>query len=106
MQQAEDAALLPRALPGAERLPALLSRYRDPNGAWSWTEIALTLGPLVALWATMWALMHVSYWLSLALAAPAAGFLVRLFMIQHDCGHGAFFRAPRSMTGSDGSSAC
>jgi omega-6 fatty acid desaturase (delta-12 desaturase) len=93
MQQAEDAALLPRALPGAERLPALLSRYRDPNGAWSWTEIALTLGPLVALWATMWALMHVSYWLSLALAAPAAGFLVRLFMIQHDCGHGAFFRA-------------
>ena len=33
-----------------------------------------------------------SYWLSLALALPAAGFLVRLFMIQHDCGHGAFFR--------------
>ena len=40
----------------------------------------------------MWALMHVSYWLTLALALPAAGFLVRLFMIQHDCGHGAFFR--------------
>ena len=36
--------------------------------------------------------MHVSYWLSLALALPAAGFLVRLFLIQHDCGHGSFFR--------------
>ena len=32
------------------------------------------------------------YWLSLIMAVPAAGFLVRLFMIQHDCGHGAFFR--------------
>ena len=32
------------------------------------------------------------YWYALLLAVPAAGFLVRLFMIQHDCGHGAFFR--------------
>jgi omega-6 fatty acid desaturase (delta-12 desaturase) len=36
--------------------------------------------------------MGFGYWLSLILAVPAAGFLVRLFMIQHDCGHGAFFR--------------
>jgi len=50
------------------------------------------VAPLAALWAAMWALMHVSYWLSLALSLPAAGFLVRVFMIQHDCGHGAFFR--------------
>ena len=40
----------------------------------------------------MWALLHVSFWLTLLLAIPAAGFLVRLFMIQHDCSHGAFFR--------------
>lgn len=32
------------------------------------------------------------YWLTLLLAVPTAGFLVRLFMIQHDCGHGSFFR--------------
>ena len=32
------------------------------------------------------------WWLTLLLAIPAAGFLVRLFMIQHDCGHGSFFR--------------
>lgn len=75
-----------------QRLPGVLSRYRDPNVAWSVTEIAVTAGPLVALWAAMWGLMHISYWLALALALPAAGFLVRLFMIQHDCGHGSFFR--------------
>jgi acyl-lipid omega-6 desaturase (Delta-12 desaturase) len=39
-----------------------------------------------------WAALHFGYWwLSLLLAIPAAGFLVRLFMIQHDCGHGSFF---------------
>lgn len=40
-----------------------------------------------------WAAVHFGYWwLGLLFAIPAAGFLVRLFMIQHDCGHGAFFR--------------
>jgi omega-6 fatty acid desaturase (delta-12 desaturase) len=37
----------------------------------------------------------VSYWLTLALAVPAAGFVVRLFIIQHDCGHGSFFASRR-----------
>jgi len=40
----------------------------------------------------MWAILDSGYWLCLLLALPAAGFVVRLFMIQHDCGHGAFFR--------------
>ncbi len=81
-----------RALPDAQRLPAILSCYRDPNLARSVTEIAVTLAPFAALWAAMWGLMQISYGLALVLALPAAGFLVRLFMIQHDCGHGAFFR--------------
>ena len=34
-------------------------------------------------------------WFALLLSVPAAAFLVRLFMIQHDCGHRAFFRSPR-----------
>jgi hypothetical protein len=71
----------------------ILSRYREPNLARSIIEIAITLGPLAALWALAWAAYHFGFrWLSLLLALPAAGFLVRLFMIQHDCGHGAFFR--------------
>ena len=46
----------------------------------------------LALWVAMWASLKVSPLLCLLLAVPAAGFLVRLFMIQHDCSHGAFFR--------------
>jgi len=40
----------------------------------------------------MWAALYFGYWIGLLLVVPAAGFLVRLFMIQHDCGHGSFFR--------------
>src|SRR5579871_3873414 len=76
-----------------QNLPRLLARYRDPSFGRSAAEIAMTLLPFAGLWASMWALLHVSYGLSLVLAIPAAGFLVRLFMIQHDCGHGSFFRS-------------
>ena len=40
----------------------------------------------------MWTTLRIGYWLPLLLAVPASGFLVRLFMIQHDCGHGTLFR--------------
>jgi len=40
--------------------------------------------------------LEVGYWLTLLLAAPAAGLMTRLFIIQHDCGHGCFFRSPRA----------
>ena len=68
-------------------------RYREPSGARSLIELGITVGPLVLLWVLMWASYYVGFWwLTLLLSVPAAGFLVRLFMIQHDCGHGAFFR--------------
>ena len=70
-----------------------LARYRDPSLLRSIVELGVSFGPLAALWAAAWASYHFGFWwLSLLLAVPAAGFLVRLFMIQHDCGHGAFFR--------------
>jgi len=40
--------------------------------------------------------LGISYWLTLALALPAAGFLVRTFIVQHDCGHGSFFGSKRA----------
>jgi len=70
----------------------ILARYRQPNNGRSIVEIAITIVPLVALWVLAWISLDYGYWLSLLFAVPAAGFLVRLFMIQHDCGHGAFFR--------------
>ena len=70
----------------------ILIAYREPSHLRSVLEIVITALPLVLLWFLMWASLDVGYWLCLLLSVPAAGFLVRLFMIQHDCGHGAFFR--------------
>jgi acyl-lipid omega-6 desaturase (Delta-12 desaturase) len=70
-----------------------LLRYREPSRARSIVELVISAGPLVALWVLMWLSYSFGFWwLTLLLAVPAAGFLVRLFMIQHDCGHGSFFR--------------
>ena len=69
-----------------------LAAYREPNSARSVFELLITAVPFVLLWALMWVALDAGYWIALALAVPAAGFLIRLFMIQHDCGHGSFFR--------------
>jgi hypothetical protein len=77
----------------ARRALPTFARYREPSHCRSIFEIAVTLVPFVALWALAWAAVHFGYWeLSFLLGVPAAGFVVRLFMIQHDCGHGSFFR--------------
>jgi acyl-lipid omega-6 desaturase (Delta-12 desaturase) len=70
-----------------------LVAYREPSHTRSIFELVITLVPLVVLWAISWAAVHYGYWwASPAVGVVAAGFLLRLFMIQHDCGHGAFFR--------------
>lgn len=69
-----------------------LSRYSEPDTKRSLFEIASTALPLAVLWFAAWAALAIGYWLTLLIAVPAAGLLVRLFLIQHDCGHGAFFR--------------
>jgi omega-6 fatty acid desaturase (delta-12 desaturase) len=69
-----------------------LARYREPNHGRSVVEILITVVPFVLLWVSMLLSLRIGYGLYLLLAIPAAGFLVRLFMIQHDCGHGSFFR--------------
>jgi acyl-lipid omega-6 desaturase (Delta-12 desaturase) len=68
-----------------------LARYRTPSPTRGIIELVITAVPLVLLWFLMWATLDLGYWVCLLLAVPAAGFLVRLFMIQHDCGHGVFF---------------
>jgi omega-6 fatty acid desaturase (delta-12 desaturase) len=68
----------------------VLAAYREPNTSRSLFELAITLGPFVALWGAAWWSLSISPWLTLALTIPIAGFLLRLFIIQHDCGHGSF----------------
>ena len=72
-----------------------LARYREPNQMRSVLELIITGAPFVVLWVIAWFALSISYWLTLAISVPAAGFLVRLFLIQHDCGHGSFFRSHR-----------
>jgi omega-6 fatty acid desaturase (delta-12 desaturase) len=79
-------------------LSRILLRYREPDLRRALFEVAITAVPLVLLWVAMWWSLSVGYWLTLLLAIPAAGFMVRLFIIQHDCGHGAFFRARAANT--------
>ncbi len=73
----------------------VLSAYREPDQFRSWFELGVTVVPFIALWSLAWWSLSVSYWLSFAIALANAGFLLRLFAIQHDCGHGAFFRSRR-----------
>jgi omega-6 fatty acid desaturase (delta-12 desaturase) len=69
-----------------------LKVYRAPSAARGAFELAVTLVPFLVLWALMLLAVDAGrYWLYALMIAPAAGLLVRLFMIQHDCGHGAFF---------------
>ena len=75
-------------------IQALAHFASRPMGGASFA-ILITIVPLILLWVLMWIALDVGYGLYLLLAVPAAGFLVRLFMIQHDCGHGAFFLHPR-----------
>jgi acyl-lipid omega-6 desaturase (Delta-12 desaturase) len=80
------------ATPDTRRWTRILGSYRTPNHARSVAELVITALPLVTLWTAAWFTFSLGYaWASLLIAIPAAGFLLRLFMIQHDCGHGTFF---------------
>ncbi|KUR70947.1 fatty acid desaturase [Novosphingobium fuchskuhlense] len=69
-----------------------LQAFRDPRPARSGWELAITLVPFLVLFAGIAVAVKAGYWLALA-ATPLAGlFLLRLFIIQHDCGHGSFLR--------------
>ncbi|GAB3685020.1 fatty acid desaturase [Salinisphaera aquimarina] len=74
----------------------VLAGYHESRRARGVLEILITVIPFVLLWGLMWAALDAGYWAGLLLAVPAAGFLVRLFVIQHDCGHGSFFSSKRS----------
>lgn len=92
MKSNQDLAQSAAATPAARAWVQILAPYRRPSNGRAIVEIVITIVPLFALWVLMWATLDLGYWLVLPLTIPAAGFLVRLFLIQHDCGHGSFFR--------------
>jgi len=68
----------------------VVARYQKPDVRRAVTQMVTTLVPLAAMMYVMYLSLAWSYWLTLALAVPTAGFLVRTFIIMHDCGHGSF----------------
>lgn len=69
-----------------------LSAYRKADVRRGVVELLITFAPFVLVWAGMaYAVQTSNYWLYGLLLAPAAGLLLRLFLIEHDCGHGSFF---------------
>ncbi len=73
-----------------------VAHYQQPDPVRSLWQVANTLVPYAILWYLMVRSLAISYWLTLALSIPAAGFLVRTFIIFHDCGHGSFFKSRKA----------
>jgi acyl-lipid omega-6 desaturase (Delta-12 desaturase) len=69
----------------------LLARYRDPSTIRSIWELGITLFCYLTLWVLAFVALQFHWALAVIPATLNGGFIVRLFAIQHDCGHGAFF---------------
>ncbi|MEZ5071528.1 MAG: fatty acid desaturase [Bacteroidales bacterium] len=74
----------------------VVKKYNRPDPKKSIWQIVNSLGPYAALWYLMYLSLEISYVLTLGLSLLAAGFLVRMFIIFHDCGHGSFFKSTRA----------
>ncbi len=70
---------------------ALLAPYKKASSRSATIQLLNTAVPFVLLWGLMAAAADRSYLLTLALAVPASFLFIRLFIFQHDCGHGSFF---------------
>ena len=68
-----------------------MASYQLPDDRRAIIELILTVLPLAGACVVAWGLLQVHAALALLAAVPAAVFLVRLFLLQHDCGHGSFF---------------
>lgn len=69
-----------------------LARYREPRPVRSLLEIVVTAVPFLVFWAASLILVSNGQWWGMVFTIPTSLFLVRMFVIQHDCGHGSFFR--------------
>lgn len=74
----------------------IVARYQQPSLGRAVWQLVNTLVPYVVLWCLIYWSLRVSYWLVVPLVLLAGGFLVRLFIIFHDCGHGSFFKSSRA----------
>jgi len=74
----------------------VLAPYREHTQGRSIIQLIVTFGLFVGMWVLMYLSLQTSYWLTLALSIPTAFMMIRLFIIQHDCGHGSFLKSARA----------
>ena len=79
----------------------ILAPYRAAKNGRAIFELLITLIPFLGLWAAIWGLIQAGQYWAFAGVIPAGALLVRLFIVQHDCGHQSFFtsRAANDWTG-------
>ena len=73
-----------------------VAKFQDADNRQGIWQIINSAVPYVVLWYLAYLALDISYWLTLAIAVVAAGFLIRVFIIFHDCGHGSFFKSSRA----------
>lgn len=74
---------------------SIISKYNTPSLSHSIWQLVNSIVPYILLWVIMVFTLKISFWLTLPLIILAAGFLIRIFIIFHDCGHGSFFRSKK-----------
>ena len=72
---------------------AIVARYQQPSTWRAIWQVINSIVPYVLLWYLMYLSLSVSWWITFPLAVLASGFLIRIFIIFHDCGHGSFFKS-------------
>ena len=74
----------------------VVSKYAYPETWRSVWQVINSVIPFLVMWYIMYRSLEVGYWLTLILAIPTAGFMMRCFIIFHDCCHGSFFRTMKA----------
>ncbi len=79
---------------GKIKWQSIVSKYAYPETWRSLWQVFNSVIPFFVLWYLAYRSLEVGYWLTLLLTIPAAGFMVRMFIIFHDCTHGSFLKTP------------
>ena len=80
----------------SERWQAIVAKYATPDIWRSTWQATTSILLFVLMWYVMYCSLTISYWFTLLLALPTAGFMMRIFIIFHDCGHGSYFKSQKA----------
>ena len=78
------------------RWQGITAKYSFPDTGRSLWQVMNSVVPFLVMWYLMYRALEVGYWLTLLLAVPAAGFMVRMFILFHDCCHGSFLKTQKA----------